>query len=185
MAIAAVKDDVEVNVKWEPYLMKETGPYAVPPEGRPILPIGAEPTFHQLAERGKRVGIDMTGDVTRVPNSRLLHILLEWAYEQCAEKQHKLKGLIFQAYYSKDLYLGDVENLVSLANQAGYDGQAARAHLLSGIGEAEVVDKSNAAKRAGVNGIPHFIVNGKSFSGAQEPDFFKEVITRAAGAPRH
>lgn len=181
MAIAAVKNDIDVTVKWEPYLMKESGPYAVPPEGRPMLPIGAEPTFHQFASRGKEVGIDMTGDVTRVPNSRLLHILLEWAYEQNAARQHDLKELIFQAYYSKNIYVGDVENLVSLAKQAGYDGEAARAHLLSGVGEAEVVRKSNAAKQSGVNGIPYFIINGKTaFSGAQEPAVFKDLITKAA-----
>merc|ERR1719409_1368763 len=127
MAIAAVKDEVDVNVTWEPYLLKETGPYAVPPEGRPILPIGAEPTFHKMADRGKKVGVDMMGNVTRVPNTRLSHILLEWAHEQCAQRQHQLKELIFQAYYSKDIYLGDIENLVSLAHQAGYDADAAPA----------------------------------------------------------
>lgn len=182
MAIAAVKDDIDVNVKWEPYLMKESGPMAVPPEGRPILPIGAEPQFHGFAEMARQVGIDMTGDVTRVPNSRLLHILCEWAYEQCSERQHQLKGLIFQAYYSKDIYLGDIDNLASLASQAGYDGQAAREHLLCGKGEDMVVRKSNTAKRSGVNGIPHFVINGdKVFSGAQEPAFFKQVITKSAG----
>lgn len=182
MAIAAVKGDVDVNVKWEPYLMKESGPFAVPPEGRPLLPVGAEPTFHRFADRARQVGIDMTGNVTRVPNSRLLHILCEWAYEQNPEKQHKLKGLIFEAYYSKDIYLGDIENLATLAEQAGYDGQAARAHLQSGTGEAMVVQKSNAAKRSGVNGIPYFMINGKpAFSGAQEPGVFKEVIKEAAG----
>lgn len=185
MAIAAVKDDIDVHVTWEPYLMKETGPYAVPPEGRPILPIGVEPTFHKFEERAKQVGLDMTGNVTRVPNSRLLHILLEWACEQGPEKQHQLKGLIFQAYYSKDIYVGDIDNLASLATQAGYDGQAARAHLLSGTGEAMVVQRSNDAKRAGVNGIPSFVINGKpAFSGAQDPAFFKEVITKAAGVRR-
>merc|ERR1712096_469348 len=118
---------------------------------------------------GRQVGVDMTGNVTRVPNTRLSHILLEWAYEQCAEKQHELKELIFQAYYSKDIYLGDIENLVSMANQAGYDGQAARAHLRSGTGEAMVVQKSNSAKRSGVDGIPYFVINGKqAFSGAQD-----------------
>jgi predicted DsbA family dithiol-disulfide isomerase len=185
MAIAALKDDIDVRVIWEPYLMKESGPYAVPPEGRIILPVGAEPQFHKFADRAKQVGLDMTGNVTRVPNSRLLHILLEWAYEQHPEKQHQLKGLIFQAYYSKDIYVGDVENLVSLASQAGYDGQAARAHLLSGKGEAMVVQKSDAAKRSGVNGIPSFVIDGKTtFSGAQEPAFFKDVITKAASASR-
>merc|ERR1712032_668625 len=123
------------------------------------------------------------GNVTRVPNTRLSHILLEWAYEQCAEKQHNLKELIFQAYYSKDIYLGDIENLVALANQAGYDGQAARTHLLSGAGEATVVRKSNASKRAGVDGIPYFLINGKpAFSGAQGPTVFKDMIRKAARA---
>lgn len=183
MAIAAVKNDIDVNVKWEPYLLKETGPFAVPPEGRPMLPPGAEPQFHKMADRGRAVGVDMTGNVTRVPNTRLSHILLEWAYEQCAAKQHNLKELIFQAYYAKDIYLGDVDNLVSLATQAGYDGQAARTHLLSGKGESAVVEKSNAAKRAGVSGIPYFIINGQpAFSGAQDPAVFKEIIQKAARA---
>merc|ERR1712178_530283 len=103
-----------------------------------------------MGDRAQALGIDMMGDVTRVPNTRLSHQLLEWAHEQRPEGQHQLKELIFQAYYSKDIYLGDIDNLVSLANQAGYDGQAARVHLLSGTGEAVVVQKSNAAKRSGV-----------------------------------
>merc|ERR1712070_525948 len=132
----------------EPYLLKEEGPYAVPPEGRPMLPEGAEPQFHKFQDRAQALGIDMMGDVTRVPNTRLSHILLEWAYDQRPEGQHQLKELIFQAYYSKNIYLGDIENLVSLASQAGYDGVAAREHLLSGKGEDMVVRKSNAAKRS-------------------------------------
>jgi len=180
MAIAAVEDQVDVNVTWEPYLLKETGPYAVPLEGRPMLPIGAEPIFHKMADRGKQVGVDMTGNVTRVPNTRLSHILLSWAHEQCAEKQHQLAELIFQAYYSKDIYLGDIENLVSLASQAGYDANTARAHLLSGKGEAMVVQRSNAAKQ-GVNGVPYFIVNEKlAFSGAQDPSVFQDLLKKAA-----
>jgi len=183
MAIAAVKDDIDVSVTWEPYLLKETGPFAVPPEGRPLLPEGVPPIFHKMADRGKQVGVDMMGNVTRVPNTRLSHILLEWAHEQCPQRQHQLKELIFQAYYSKDIYLGDIENLVSLARQAGYDADAARTHLLSGKGEAMVVQKSNAAKQSGVSGIPYFIINDKrAFSGAQDPSMFKEVLQSAARA---
>jgi len=183
MAIAAVKNEIDVNVTWEPYLLKESGPYAVPKEGRPIMPIGAEPQFHGFAERARQVGVDMTGNCTRVPNTRLEHILTEWAHEQCRENQHKLKGLIFEAYYSKDIYLGDIDNLVSLATKAGYDGDAARAHLLSGTGEAMVVRKANAAKQAGVNGIPYFTINGKAgLSGAQAPSVFEELIKKAAMA---
>jgi predicted DsbA family dithiol-disulfide isomerase len=176
-----VRNDINVDVSWEPYLLKESGPYAVPPEGRPILPVGAEPQFHKFADRARAVGIDMTGDVTRVPNTRLSHILLEWAHEQRPEGQHYLKELIFQAYYSKNIYLGDIENLVSLARQAGYDADAARAHLASGKGEEPMVRKANAAKNSGVSGIPYFIVNDKvTFSGAQDPASFKDILRKAS-----
>jgi len=133
-----------------------------------------------MAARGKAVGIDMTGDVTRVPNTRLAHALLDWAHEQRPEAQHELKELIFQAYYTKNIYLGDIDNLASLAKQSGYDADAAKAYLLSGQGEANVVKKSESAKAAGVNGIPYFTINNEiSFSGAQDPDTLKQAIRKA------
>lgn len=152
----------------------------VPPEGRALVPAGAEPQFWKFADRARQLGIDMSGQVTRVPNTLQLHVLLEWAYEQEPQKQHDLKGLIFQAYYSKNIFL-NAENLALLAGQAGYDAEAARAHLLSGKGESEVKKRSDQAKSSGVNGIPFFIINDKpAFSGAQEPAKFKEVLLRSA-----
>ena len=59
------------------------------------MPIGQEPMFHKMADRGRQVGVDMMGEVTRVPNTRLSHILLEWAHEQNPERQHELSGLAF------------------------------------------------------------------------------------------
>lgn len=110
----------------------------------------------------------------------LSHVLLEWAHEQNPQKQHDLKGLIFEAYYSKNIFL-NAENLALLAGQVGYDADAARAHLLSGKGEAEVKRKVDEAKRSGVNGIPDFTINDKHrFSGAQDPSYFKEILLRSA-----
>lgn len=180
-AIADIKDEVDVLVKWEPYLLKETGPFAIPPEGRPLIPAGADPTFWAFADRAKQLGIDMTGNVTRVANTTLSHVLLEWAYEQRPEAQNQLKELIFQAYYSKDIFLG-LDALVAFASQVGYDGEAARAYLQSGKGEAIVRQKSQAAKNAGVNGIPYIVLDDKvSFSGAQDPATFRTGIRKAAG----
>jgi len=174
-----VKDNIDVVVEWSPYLLKDGGPYAVPPEGRPLLPPGAEPQFHSMAGRGKEVGIDMTGDVTRVPNTTLSPVLLEWAVEQRPETQHQLTELIFQAYDSTNIFL-DLEALVAFADQAGYDAAAALAHLLSGKGEASVHQKSNDAKRY-INGIPHIIINDKaSFSGAQDPGVLVRALQAAA-----
>lgn len=160
--------------------MKESGPYAIPPEGRPLLPEGAEPLFHKFGDRAKALGIDMMGNVTRVPNSTLMHVLLEWAHEQNPAAQNNLKGLCFEAYYSKDIFL-NADNLASLAGQAGYDAEAARAHLLSGQGAQEVRQKSQAAKAAGISGIPHILVNDRPvWSGAQDPQTFKQGLLRIA-----
>merc|ERR1712217_100832 len=110
------------------------GPLRCAKEGRPLLPVGAEPQFWRMADRGKQVGVDMTGNVTRVPNTILAHSLLNWAHEQKPELQHSLKELIFQAYYTKDIFL-DLSALVEMARQVGYDADAARAYLLSSKGE--------------------------------------------------
>lgn len=162
--------------------MKESGPYAIPPEGRPLMPEGAEPLFHKFGDRAKALGIDMMGDVTRVPNSTLMHVLLEWAHDKQAgpHAQHVLKGLCFEAYYSKNIFL-NAENLAMLAGQAGYDAEAACAYLLSGQGKEQVRAKSQAAKASGVNGIPHILVNDRpTWSGAQDPQTFKQGLLRMA-----
>jgi len=180
-AVADVKDSVDVAITWEPYFLKDdSGPYAIPREGRPLLPEGAEPLFHKFGERAKELGIDMMGEVTRVPHSMLMHVLIDWAHEQRPEAQNDLKELCFSAYYSKNIFL-NAENLAILAGQAGYDQAAARAYLESGQGEARIRAKVQEARQAGVTGIPHILVNNKStWSGAQGAQTFKQGLLSAA-----
>jgi predicted DsbA family dithiol-disulfide isomerase len=166
-------------VSWEPYLLRSD----VPPEGRPLIyKPGKEkdgPTFWKFADRAQKLGIDMTGEVDLVPNTLLSHVLLEWAHKQQQENQHYLKGLIFEAYYSKNIFL-NVENLAMLAGQAGYDAAAAHEYLLSRKGEGEVKRRSDEAKSA-INGIPFFVINDKpAFSGAQDPAYFEQVLRSSA-----
>lgn len=145
-----------------------------------MIPAGAEPQFHKFGDRAKALGIDMMGDVTRVPNSTLMHVLLEWAHEQDPRAQHALKGLCFQAYYSKNIFL-NAENLANLAGQAGYNAEAAHAHLVSGQGVDEMRSRVRSAKASGINGIPHILVNDRPvWSGAQDPQIFKQGLLRMA-----
>jgi len=120
------------------------------------------------------------GDVTRVPNSTLMHVLMEWAHEQDPNGQHALKGLCFQAYYSKNIFL-NAENLANLAGQAGYNAEAAHAYLVSGQGVEDMRSRARSAKAAGINGIPHILVNDRPvWSGAQDPQTFKQGLLRMA-----
>lgn len=171
-------------VQWEPYLFDKmmSGPMATPLyEGRPLIPAGAEPQFHRFGPRAAALGINMMGDVTRVPNSVISHALLDWAYEQRPEGQHQLQELVFQAYYTKNLFLG-IDGCVQIAEEAGYDAKAAREHLEAGHGIAEVPKKAEANRESIISGIPNITFsNGQTVSGAQEPDRFKALILRAAG----
>jgi len=180
-AVADLKDSVDVAITWEPYFLKsDSGPYAIPPEGRPLIPAGAEPQFHRFGDRAKALGIDMMGEVTRVPNSMLMHVLLDWAHKQRPEAQNDLKELCFSGYYSKNIFL-NAENLAIMAGQAGYDQEAARAYLESGQGEAIIRAKVQQARQAGVTGIPHILVNNKStWSGAQGAQIFKQGLLSEA-----
>jgi protein-disulfide isomerase len=50
--------------------------------------------------------------------------------------------------------------------------------LDSGVKAAAVEDSKKAGEEAGVNGTPHFFINGRGFSGAQPFEKFKEIIDR-------
>lgn len=178
-AIRATKDLYDVHVEWKPFFLRPN----MPPEGvacgaprgdGTFAPSG--PYWHYAIDRARSLGIDMSGDCNRFPNTTLSHALLSWAHKQRPAGQHHLAELIFQAYYSKNIFL-DLDALVELATKAGYSAEKARAHLLSRKGEAAVKAE---ARSAGVSGVPYFIINGEGvFSGAQDPEAFKQAFAKA------
>jgi protein-disulfide isomerase len=69
------------------------------------------------------------------------------------------------------------ENYVKWAKEAGVKDEAKYKAGLDAHTWAAKVDKDLAqGKAAGVNGTPHFLINGVALSGAQPFDKFKEVI---------
>ena len=69
------------------------------------------------------------------------------------------------------------ENYVKWAKEAGVKDEAKFKQGLDAHTWAAKVDKDLAqGKAAGVNGTPHFLINGVALSGAQPFDKFKEVI---------
>jgi protein-disulfide isomerase len=69
------------------------------------------------------------------------------------------------------------ENFVKWAKEAGVKDEAKFKQGLEAHTWADKVDKDLAqGKAAGVNGTPHFLINGVALSGAQPYDKFKEVI---------
>ena len=183
-AISTTKTTFDVQVKWSPFFLRPN----MPAEGVECGSLRGDgsgsrapsgPYWHSRNDRAAQLGIDMSGGVARnrFPNTTLAHVLLTWAYDQDPESQHALAELIFEAFYSKEIYL-DAANLSLLADKAGYDADAARRHLDSKRGEARV---KSEARQAGVSGVPYFIINGEGvFSGAQDPQAFIHAFAKAA-----
>jgi protein-disulfide isomerase len=82
--------------------------------------------------------------------------------------------------YQDMLFLSPVdpstENLVSLAEELGMDGDRFRRCLRSGRHKEEVLADVAAAREAGVDVTPTFIVNGKLRPGTPQPEEFRKLI---------
>lgn len=180
-ALGTTSSLYDVRVEWKPFFLRPNMPSGGTPLGS-TRPDGSKvpsgPYWHYAIDRARELGIDMSGSVGggKFPNTTLAHVLLSWAWEQAPERQHQLAELIFQAFYSRAVFL-DLPALVALAEQAGYDPAAAHLWLLSTRGEAAVKAE---ATQSGVSGVPYFIINGKGvFSGAQEPSSFIQEFAKA------
>jgi predicted DsbA family dithiol-disulfide isomerase len=70
--------------------------------------------------------------------------------------------------------------LVRAAAAVGLDADTVRAKLATEDDVRETTQAADAAKEAGINGVPTFIVDGRyAVSGAQPPEILAQVIRKA------
>mmetsp|Transcript_37603 Transcript_37603/g.77251 ORF Transcript_37603/g.77251 Transcript_37603/m.77251 type:complete len:154 (-) Transcript_37603:21-482(-) len=110
--------------------------------------------------------------------SRLIHLAGErggW------ELQHKAKGLVFELIYERGENASDLKVLVNAAKELGLEG--AEGYLTSGEGVSEVKREAKEASRAGIGGVPFFVVyqagdsaDPITFSGAQPVKTFLQCL---------
>ena len=90
---------------------------------------------------------------------------------------------LFRANFVEGRYVGDPDELASIAVAAGYDPDDARAFLASDDMRDAVAQADARAREMGIGGVPFFIFDGKTaVSGAQEPATIVEAIRRARAA---
>lgn len=145
-------------------------------------PARADEIYERVRAAGRSVGIPFAFErIERQPNTLDAHRLIAWA--QAQGDADALVERLFRAYFLEGLYVGDRETLATLAGEAGYDGDAARLHLASEAGLAEVTAMDRRVRELGVTGVPFFIFDGKvAVSGAQEPQTLLDAIDQARGA---
>ncbi|MBC6439910.1 MAG: DsbA family oxidoreductase [Rhodospirillales bacterium] len=118
------------------------------------------------------------GDIYRTPSTIAAHRLIGWAGERGV--QTRLVEDMFAAYFLKGIDIGEIGNLVALAEAIGLDRDDAEVFLESDQCADTVLAEHNLAQRIGINGVPCFVLDGRyAVSGAQSPEVLQRMIDTA------
>lgn len=114
-----------------------------------------------------------------LPNTVKAHQIIRIAHFD--GKQERVALAIYRAFWDDLKDIGDDETLIGIAAAAGVDEGLAAAALGSAEDAAMVEAESDAFRRAGVAGVPTFIVNERTgFSGGMPPEQLAAALRRAA-----
>lgn len=177
----AARPDVLAELLWRPFLLNpDLAPQGVPRQEYLTRKFGGEDRARRLhgtiAELGRAEGIEFRFDrIRRIPHSLDAHRLVRWAGRFGAADA--MVEAIFEAYFSAGADIGDPAVLAAIAAQQGLEGSLAR-RFLATVAEVEAVHADNLrAHRLGINGVPCFVVAGRSaIAGAQEPEVLERLL---------
>ncbi len=135
--------------------------------------------LNQVAEMASGEGLAYDFDALQHTKTLLAHEALHHA--KSLGLQAELKERLLSAYFEQGRHIGRVDELVELAAEVGIEAEDMRAALESHRWANEVQADIAQARAYGINGVPFFVFNGKlGVSGAQAPETFSEILTRAA-----
>ncbi len=180
----ALTPDVPVEVYYHPYFLNDWIPHeGISREDYLTKKFGSvdayRPMATRVAEAAAQEGLTYAVDkIARQPNTLDSHRLIHWAGLQ--GKGPEMKQRLMDLYFTEGADLTDREVLVRAAAAVGLDADAVRAKLATEDDVRETTQAADAAKEAGINGVPTFIVDGRyAVSGAQAPEILAQVIRKA------
>lgn len=134
----------------------------------------------RLSEAALESGVTFNwSKVTRTPNTRMAHMLI--AAASTVQRGTEMKAALFKAYFQDGRDIGDLETLVAIATELGFEENAARDELTNDELRETIIGLEAHAQKVGVTGVPFFIVDGKlAVSGAQTPDVWTKVFAQLA-----
>ncbi|WP_170979157.1 DsbA family oxidoreductase [Roseomonas sp. HF4] len=138
----------------------------------------------QVAEAGRAAGVAFRHDLMlRTPNTVEAHRLIRLAGD--AGVQHDVAERLFRAYFQEGKDIGDPAVLAEQGAAAGMPADALAAFTAGEAAREEVVGESLALARAGISGVPSFLLDRHLlFSGAMPAERMAEGFRRAVAILR-
>jgi predicted DsbA family dithiol-disulfide isomerase len=130
----------------------------------------------RLSEAALESGVTFNwAKVTKSVNTRMAHMLV--AAAATVMRGGEMTAALFKAYFQDGRDIGDLDTLVAIAGELGFDQNAARDELTNDELRETVIGLEAHAQKVGVTGVPFFIVDGKlAVSGAQTADVWAQVF---------
>ena len=178
--------DIPVQINWRPYFLN---PW-IPREGidrQTYLEtkFGSAERYNLIAERVAAAAameglLYATDAIGRQPNTIDCHRLILWS--RSATDPGQMKQRLMELYFSEGADLTDPKTLIQAAVDCSMDGDLVRRLLASDADIDRIEGEANAAKEAGIDGVPCFIIGGSVIiTGAQSPEYLANAIERTAG----
>ena len=174
-----------VALRFHPYFLNDWIPReGISREDYLIRKFGSVERYAQIAERVKAAAAEeglvyAPEKVSRQPNTTDCHRLILWADK--SGYAARMKQRLMDLYFTEGGDLTNPDVLAQAAADVGLD-RAEISRLLSTEQDVDVVtQQAQAAKEAGIDGVPCFVFGGAfAVSGAQSPDYLAGAIVRAA-----
>jgi predicted DsbA family dithiol-disulfide isomerase len=180
----AMRPGLEVSTTWRAFQLNPD----MPADGMPrqeylALKFGgnlqARRIYSAVEQAGAAEGIAFAFDrIKRTPNTIDAHRLIRFATMK--GRADETVEALFRAYFLDGRDIGDRTELTAIASESGIEEEEARSFLDEGKARDTVLAEDRGARRAGIDGVPSFIVDGSYLlSGAQEPEFFLPLFDLA------
>ena len=183
MRIEKLKERYQINVSFIPFpLHPET-----PEEGHSLETLFAGRNLDlprmqsHMTELMQAEGLPY-GDRTMTFNSRLAQELAKWVDTQIDDSN--IHMLLFQAYFVEGINLSCVDNLVSIAGQAGMAPEEARKILIERNFQNAVDSDWQRSLKLGITSVPTFVINDQGVAGAQPFEVLEQLVLAGGATAR-
>jgi len=173
VSIEKLKQNYPVKTRWIYFpLHPET-----PPEGKSLAELFAGRDLAPMRERMKTLmaeaGLEY-GDRTHTFNSRLAQELGKWADSK--PDGEAIHDALYRAYFVANKNIGDVDELVVIAEAVGLDGLEARRVIIEREYKEAVDEDWQRSRETGVTGVPTFYGNDLVVVGCQPYETLEKFV---------
>jgi len=173
VSIEKLKKSYPITTRWIHFPLHPD----TPQEGKSLAELFAGRDLTPMRERMKALmaeaGLEY-GDRSHTFNSRLAQELGKWADSK--PDGEAIHDALYRAYFVDNKNIGDVEELVVIAEAVGLDGNEARRIIIEREYKEAVDADWQRSREAGVTGVPTFYSNDLVVVGCQPYETLEKFV---------